>query len=279
MGLSSLLWLLRTFLSTPSARRATRRRHPKGTDFSFLSTPSARRATRDKEDTLCTISNFYPRPPRGGRPDCVSLAAIIQDFYPRPPRGGRLDRLHKAINNMTISIHALREEGDSKTRKKMGGQIIFLSTPSARRATVLAPSGGSKNIFLSTPSARRATLLFRLLSQLVFAFLSTPSARRATDVRRPQADRLKFLSTPSARRATSCVRKAHPAGGYFYPRPPRGGRLCENHNCQRWKAISIHALREEGDLYIAFFTMLFPYFYPRPPRGGRLGHIVGGSTL
>ena len=56
-------------------------------------------------------------------------------------------------------------------------------------------------------------------------FLSTPSARRATDKpARPVSGQL-FLSTPSARRATSWVR------------------------CLRGiLMISIHALREEGDL-------------------------------
>ena len=58
------------------------------------------------------------------------------DFYPRPPRGGRLIK------------RAIRE-----TFSK------FLSTPSARRATLCAlhvAFGGIK--FLSTPSARRATV-------------------------------------------------------------------------------------------------------------------------
>ena len=34
-------------------------------------------------------------------------------------------------------------------------------------------------------------------------------------------------------------------------------------------AISIHALREEGDYLNFELTRLIPYFYPRPPRGGR----------
>ena len=34
-----------------------------------------------------------------------------------------------------ISIHALREEGDGSSAKKNWGSQIFLSTPSARRAT------------------------------------------------------------------------------------------------------------------------------------------------
>ena len=33
----------------------------------FLSTPSARRATRDFKSGVIALGNFYPRPPRGGR--------------------------------------------------------------------------------------------------------------------------------------------------------------------------------------------------------------------
>ena len=36
--------------------------------------------------------------------------------------------------------------------------LTFLSTPSARRATLAAPGNNGRVIFLSTPSARRATL-------------------------------------------------------------------------------------------------------------------------
>ena len=34
-----------------------------------------------------------------------------------------------------ISIHALREEGDGSKEQTMANVIVFLSTPSARRAT------------------------------------------------------------------------------------------------------------------------------------------------
>ena len=56
-------------------------------------------------------------------------------FYPRPPRGGRqLTRLD--LGKLSdISIHALREEGDpAEVAEYMRGEV-FLSTPSARRAT------------------------------------------------------------------------------------------------------------------------------------------------
>ena len=55
----------------------------------------------------------------------------------------------------------------------------------------------------------------------------------------------------------------------FYPRPPRGGRPFNEMEKKLTTPISIHALREEGDLD----TMHLPgkpfNFYPRPPRGGR----------
>ena len=60
-----------------------------------------------------------------------------------------------------------------------------------------------------------------------------------------------FLSTPSARRAT--IRRA---------------------SVDPDIAISIHALREEGDQDIPLVPLIDDNFYPRPPRGGRLIHVV-----
>ena len=78
--------------------------------------------------------------------------------------------------------------------------------------------------FLSTPSARRATP-DSAGDHPDQRFLSTPSARRATRSRGSLQRFRIFLSTPSARRATSQA--------YF------SFRRC---------IISIHALREEGDV-------------------------------
>ena len=79
-----------------------------------------------------------------------------------------------------------------------------------------------------------------------------------------------FLSTPSARRATFSaalwdVRKAD-----FYPRPPRGGRPSFLVSAAVCFGISIHALREEGDMASVALMVRHRDFYPRPPRGGRL---------
>ena len=87
----------------------------------------------------------------------------------------------KSASKLMISIHALREEGDKELVTQMNILYEFLSTPSARRATV--------GWFCFTP------------------------------------DELDF-----------------------YPRPPRGGRLMAKGWQFSIEAISIHALREEGDL-------------------------------
>ena len=108
----------------------------------FLSTPSARRATLVLRDLRTPGSNFYPRPPRGGRPPIrCSCLRRVRYFYPRPPRGGRPGLGRFCCRGFPISIHALREEGDPSRRITRGRPLIFLSTPSARRATSTWRSG------------------------------------------------------------------------------------------------------------------------------------------
>ena len=55
------------FLSTPSARRATKPVIKSMQEWLFLSTPSARRATYHLPHRPHGHADFYPRPPRGGR--------------------------------------------------------------------------------------------------------------------------------------------------------------------------------------------------------------------
>ena len=195
-------------------------------------TPISIHALREEGDCPSGLwrwqgSYFYPRPPRGGRLALDRLAKRFEqflstpsarratcvpdvrpggrgDFYPRPPRGGRLVKVYPDTRGNFISIHALREEGDETDDLNDAIGILFLSTPSARRAThrhIL--SGGTSNKFLSTPSARRAT----------------PAAVAAAALHWD-----------------------------FYPRPPRGGRPQRARTGAPHQPISIHALREEGDL-------------------------------
>ena len=56
---------------------------------------------------------------------------------------------------------------------------------------------------------------------------------------------------------------------HFYPRPPRGGRRIRHDHTYQQGLISIHALREEGDLTTMTMYQHKTHFYPRPPRGGR----------
>ena len=69
------------------------------------------------------------------------------------------------------------------------------------------------------------------------------------------------------------ARSSSPA--YFYPRPPRGGRLALALDGREILHISIHALREEGDWPQRSAGASVKNFYPRPPRGGR--HHEGGE--
>ena len=85
-----------------------------------------------------------------------------------------------------------------------------------------------------------------------------------------------FLSTPSARRATRFNGQTANVEADFYPRPPRGGRHIKVLSLEKYTAISIHALREEGDQHRDAQPQPLQDFYPRPPRGGRpLHHGMG----
>ena len=100
-------------------------------------------------------------------------------------------------------------------------------------------------LFLSTPSARRATVhVVSVLSSLAYFYPRPPRGGR-----RLAGDALRvlgiFLSTPSARRATG--HRACVAAGTrdFYPRPPRGGRpsYCRH---LRWRASNFYPRPPRG---------------------------------
>ena len=256
------------FLSTPSARRATGEERSQVEQLKFLSTPSARRATstprvrsdaadisihalREEGDRVrrrigSVLANFYPRPPRGGRHAHSLILPSLSDFYPRPPRGGRLSQMF--LQCRLRNFYPRPPRGGRPTgRKARNINKLFLSTPSARRATVTAQRR-IEEVRISIHALREEgdsrLSMMRCTSLL---FLSTPSARRATrqPVQWPRrfsisihalreegdqdflvgmGDTLKFLSTPSARRATPELALTIGGTTYFYPRPPRGGR-------------------------------------------------------
>ena len=78
----------------------------------FLSTPSARRATRVRHQFSGLLQ--------------ISIHALREE-------GDSLNKISGRWDN--ISIHALREEGDGVAADAPIALLEFLSTPSARRAT------------------------------------------------------------------------------------------------------------------------------------------------
>ena len=124
----------------------------------------------------------------------------------------------------SISIHALREEGDKRTSS--GGNSVpnFYPRPPRGGRLYSTSTRNVKNEFLSTPSARRATGFGEGLIQ--HGGISIHALREEGDRRRPRqrpvgrisihalreegdlpgiavgGELTGFLSTPSARRAT-----------------------------------------------------------------------------
>ena len=191
------------FLSTPSARRATKfTLTPKTIYNKFLSTPSARRATVGLKLSECLIwISIHALREEG---DFLSGSCFPSpgNFYPRPPRGGRPQTAGAAVPFEAISIHALREEGDLISLSIVMAAEIFLSTPSARRATQGFAVFFEGHLFLSTPSARRATI--PPTTTAPDTTISIHALREEGDLHRLTMPfrLLRFLSTPSARRAT-----------------------------------------------------------------------------
>ena len=107
------------FLSTPSARRATR--SSAVVDGQRAISIHALREEGDGKHrrTSYPQQNFYPRPPRGGRPINQLRQAFQIQFLSTPSARRATSCVMGYITIFTISIHALREEGDSKNRDKI----------------------------------------------------------------------------------------------------------------------------------------------------------------
>ena len=256
---------LREFLSTPSARRAT-----------ILCEISARlrsisiHALREESDLTALVQGLAKGQisihalREESDPQSWQTASLLPNFYPRPPRGERPRDYHRTADTS-----------------------LFLSTPSARRATIGRPLHGFFNAisihalreesdlrllaeqtrqqrFLSTPSARRATVAGICKATDEPAFLSTPSARRATDLPLPTLYG-KAISIHALREESD--RRTRQSGFFepnFYPRPPRGERPKTSSYTYKDKSISIHALREESDWFSSYTKPLRSSFLSTP---------------
>ena len=176
----------------------------------------------------------------------------------------------------SISIHALREEGDSVHSKQVCEAVIFLSTPSARRATKPASRNSQRqNYFYPRPP--RGGRLCPLPDAALFGIISIHALREEGDplsIGNCNAASL-FLSTPSARRATVNGSYSMPCSIISIHALREEGDSSKVDRADRRSLISIHALREEGDKALGTLCRHKLYFYPRPPRGGRRHWHIG----
>ena len=80
----------------------------------FLSTPSGWRATSPRQGAQTPTRYFYPRPPGGGRLRLLNRQAHLEAFL-STPSGWRATCpcFRVGHNQLSISIHALRVEGDT----------------------------------------------------------------------------------------------------------------------------------------------------------------------
>ena len=169
-------------------------------------------------------------------------------FYPRPPRGGRPFPQIFCNHSLLISIHALREEGDTENADEEDKEE-FISIHALREEgdSMPATTRARSTYFYPRPPRGGRPVLHRLLSRGVN--ISIHALREEGDLRQ--------------HRAGCCQR-------YFYPRPPRGGRqstrytgdLTTWHFYPRPPRGGRPGTRHSGGT-------LLSNFYPRPPRGGR----------
>ena len=233
--------------------------------------PRGGRPSGRKCDGLSAF-HFYPRPPRGGRRSLgvstlyyaeISIHALREEGdrtahgisnaayrFLSTPSARRATGADEGIRQaQAISIHALREEGDRPHGRRDRGIENFYPRPprGGRPRSLMQESSFCQ--FPSTPSARRATVEYRRghcrdgIS--IHALREEGDRRSMTSPGIP----LNFYPRPPRggrphRRLPVWLVLCH-----FYPRPPRGGRLRLLSSSWIWHAISIHALREEGDFF------------------------------
>ena len=146
---------------------------------------------------------FYPRPPRGGRRLPSLQANSFTLFLSTPSARRATETAPIDIQQEIISIHALREEGDSCTSRLLTVWLYFYPRP---------PRGGRR--CPDRPSHAFLSISIHALREEGDPLVVNHGIRS-----------YRFLSTPSARRATRTQECYAQDDRHFYPRPPRGGRL------------------------------------------------------
>ena len=164
------------------------------------------------------MANFYPRPPRGGRPAPKDIGKIVIFISIHALREEGDSTLPCATLPKCISIHALREEGDGFWRAGLLLAKQFLSTPSARRATWRL-LWHNLSMTISIHALREEGDYNDVLVESA-ANISIHALREEGDeeLMIEDAAKVEFLSTPSARRATG-IRLGYKATVKFLSTP------------------------------------------------------------
>ncbi len=127
------------------------------TSYEFQSTPSGRRATQITCFCCIPFGHFNPRPPGGGRRRPFPIL-ICETRFQSTPSGRRATSLSlPACRDLSISIHALRAEGDLIALGFNFPVNISIHALRAEGDYCINPRTRARTQFQSTPSGRRAT--------------------------------------------------------------------------------------------------------------------------
>ena len=148
------------FLSTPSARRATCAVTAFRKQLQIISIHALREeGDRPQAQVQSKADNFYPRPPRGGRRSAPSGRRSNSAFLSTPSARRATQQQQGQRQGLQISIHAIREEGDSSPKPSLWKPSNFYPRPPRGGRHIDEINDHIHKLFLSTPSARRATPL------------------------------------------------------------------------------------------------------------------------
>ena len=169
---------------------------------------------------------------------------------------------------MSISIHALREEGDYIGLEIKRPFLDFYPRPPRGGRRCIGRLPHRHNHFYPRPPRGGRPVVFKQCG--VFQRISIHALREEGDLRQAFQVQKYYISIHALREeGDKTARKTKAINLDFYPRPPRGGRHSIRSHWQCVDRISIHALREEGDDNRMGEKSGHSDFYPRPPRGGR----------
>ena len=199
----------------------------------------------------------------------MTITTSYENFYPRPPRGGRPSGPTSQTSPDSISIHALREEGDIGSLPPGSRFTYFYPRPprggrprhytSAKLQNVISIHALREEGDRQRPRARRA------LRKISIHALREEGDSSGAQHRQTHRN---FYPRPprGGRRITAEKRRGNTN---FYPRPPRGGRPCDmSVGEQAIKFLSTPSARRATAQQRAA-AIAVADFYPRPPRGGR----------